>query len=130
MALGPELGWGAAVDVRGVRYARQGVLAAAIHHGQLRGQVEPIGSHADGTQRLLEWGRGVPAPYPGHYEPLVECGAPVAQGQEVGLLHDFHRIDEEAHPMRAEMQGFVMAQAWRAPVAQGQFVLLVGREIG
>ena len=49
---------------------------------------------------------------------------------KVGLLHDFHRIDEEPHPIRAEMHGFVMAQAWRAPVAQGQFVLLVGREIG
>src|SRR5262249_44525712 len=42
ITVGTELGWGRAVNPEGVRYGRHGVLAAAIHHGQLRGTIEPI----------------------------------------------------------------------------------------
>ena len=43
ITIGTELGWGAAVSAEGVRHARQGVLAAAIHRGQLRGTSSPSG---------------------------------------------------------------------------------------
>src|SRR3954454_13505752 len=35
ITVGTELGWGSAVNPEGVRYGKHGVLAAAIHHGQL-----------------------------------------------------------------------------------------------
>ena len=41
----------------------------------------------------------VPAPWPGHYQPLLECGQMVRVGQAVGLLHDFYRIDDEPWPV-------------------------------
>jgi N-alpha-acetyl-L-2,4-diaminobutyrate deacetylase len=133
ITIGSELGWGAAVHAQGVRWGRHGVLAAAIRHGQLRGEIEPIGHHAAGTQRLVgivDRACFVPAPYPGIYEPLMECGEKVAQGQPVGLLHDFCRIDEEPLEIRAGVDGVVVAQAWRARVEQGQHILVVGKEIG
>ena len=129
-SIGTELGYGASTDVSGVRYARQGVLAAAIHHGQLRGTIEPIGHHAEGTQSLVRHGGSVAAPYPGHYEPLVDCGGKVAQGQTVGLLHDFYRLDEEPFEARAPTAGIVVSQAWGARVDQGQMILMIGEEIG
>jgi N-alpha-acetyl-L-2,4-diaminobutyrate deacetylase len=129
-AIGTELGYGSSVDVRGVRYARQGVLAAAIHHGLLRGKIEPIAHHADGTQRLVRIGASVAAPYPGHYEPLVDCGERVARGQTVGLLHDFYRLDEDPFEVVAEVAGIVVSQAWGARVAQGQTIMMVAEEIG
>ena len=129
-SIGTELGYGSSVDVAGVRYARQGVLAAAIHHGQLQGQIEPIGHHADGTQRLVRGGASELAPYPGHYEPLLECGERVSEGQTVGLLHDFQRLDEEPFEVRAGTDGIVVTQAWGARVEQGQMILMVAEEIG
>ena len=60
----------------------------------------------------------------------MECGEKVAQGQPVGLLHDFCRIDEEPLEIRAGVDGVVVAQAWRARVEQGQHILVVGKEIG
>ena len=54
ITVGTELGWGAAALAEGIRYGRQGVLAAAINHGQLQGKIEPIGYHQAGTQRKLE----------------------------------------------------------------------------
>ena len=133
ITVGTELGWGCAVSAEGVRYGRHGVLAAAIHQDLLEGQIEPIGHHADGTQRRasnVDAACFVPAPFPGLYEPLLKCGVEVEQGQAVGQLHDFWRIDEPPVPIRAGVAGIVVAQAWGAQVAQGQHVLVVGQVVG
>jgi N-alpha-acetyl-L-2,4-diaminobutyrate deacetylase len=131
ITVGTELGWGRAVQAEGVRYGRQGVLAAAIRHGQLRGEIAPIAHHAAGTQRkvaMVDRECFTVAPFDGHYEPLVECGATVRCGDPVGLLHDFGHIDTDPWPVRAGVDGVVIAQAWVAPVKQGQHILVVGRE--
>lgn len=130
ITVGTELGWGRAVNPEGVRCGRQGVLAAAIHQGQLRGAIEPIGHHRAGTQLTLEMVDRecfTVAPFDGHYEPLLECGARVRRGETVGLLHDFDHIDMAPWPAVAGVDGVVLAQAWVAPVPRGQHVVVVGR---
>lgn len=131
ITVGTELGWGEAVDGDGVRYGRQGVLASAIRHGHLAGEIRPIGAHADGTQKcaaIVDLECYVPAPFEGHYEEVARCGARVRKGDLVGLLHDFGRIDEPAWPVRAPLDGIVVGTAWRAVVRQGQFIACVGVE--
>jgi N-alpha-acetyl-L-2,4-diaminobutyrate deacetylase len=131
ITVGTELGWGRAVSAEGVRYGRQGVLAAAIHHDQLRGEIQPIAHHRAGTQRkvaMVDRECFTVAPFAGHYEPLLECGAQVQPGTVIGLLHDFDHIDQEPWPARAGVAGFVVAQAWAAPVSRGQHIVVVGRE--
>ncbi|MBX7168946.1 MAG: succinylglutamate desuccinylase/aspartoacylase family protein [Pirellulales bacterium] len=130
ITVGTELGWGRAVNREGVMYGRQGVLAAAIRHGQLRGSIEPIAHHAAGTQRkvaMVDRDCFVCAPFQGHYEPLVDCGQNVRRGQTVGLLHDFDHIDAEPWPAVAGVDGVVLAQAWGLPVARGQHIVVVAR---
>ncbi len=131
ITIGTELGWGESVNPDGVRYARQGILAAAIHHGQLAGDIQPIGHHANGTQKLtaiIDRACYVPAPFPGHYEPLMACGARVAAGQVVGNLHDFYRVDDPPWPVCAGVDGYVLSQAFRQPVRQGSHILVVAQE--
>ena len=130
ITIGGEFGWGAAVSAEGVRYAKHGVLAAAIHHGHLRGRIEKIAHHAAGTQTLaamIDRACFTVAPFDGHYEPVVECGATVAEGALVGWLHDFQRIDQDPWPVRAGVAGVVIAQAWGAATRQGQHIAIVGR---
>jgi predicted deacylase len=132
ITVGTELGWGAAASVDGVRYGRHGILAAAIHHRQLKGKIEPIDHHQADAQRKIEVVDRdcyVPAPFAGHYEPLVECGAEVQRGEAVGLLHDFDRIDLPPWPVTAAVDGFLLAQAWLAEVRRGQHIAVIGREI-
>jgi N-alpha-acetyl-L-2,4-diaminobutyrate deacetylase len=133
ITVGTELGWGAAVLAEGVRYGRQGVLAAAINHKQLRGQIEPIGHHQAGTQRVVEVvdrACFIAAPFQGHYQPLFDCGTAVNRGQTIGLLHDFNRIDLEPWPVLAEVEGILLAQAWSAEVRRGQQIAVTGRVVG
>ena len=130
ITIGAELGWGGGVSVAGVRYGRHGVRAAAIHHGQLRGDIAPVGHHADGTQlraEMVDRACFTVAPFAGHFEPLVECGSRVQAGDTVALLHDFDRIDLDPWPVPAGVDGVLIAHAWSAPVLQGQHVLVTGR---
>jgi N2-acetyl-L-2,4-diaminobutanoate deacetylase len=130
ITVGTELGWGKAVNPDGVRYGRQGVLAAAINNGIMHGKVEPIAHHKDGTQQKLEMVSRecfTVAPFAGHYEPLVHCGTAVKKGQTVGLLHDFDRIDLDPWPCVAALDGVVLAQAWVAPVPKGQHIVVVAK---
>jgi N-alpha-acetyl-L-2,4-diaminobutyrate deacetylase len=132
ITVGTELGWGAAVQAEGVRYGRQGVLAAAIHHEQLAGHIEPIGYHKACTQRKLEIVDREcysVAPFAGHYEPFFDCGVQLERGQAIGLLHDFDRLDLEPLPVLAGTNGILLAQAWKADVLAGQHIAVVGREI-
>lgn len=130
IAVGTELGWGAGVAALGVAHARHGVVAAAIRLGQMAGTVAPFGHAADGTQKtvaMIEAACFTVTPFSGHFEPLVACGAPVAAGDVVGLVHDFEQIDARPWPARAGVDGIVVAQAWGARVRQGQQVVVVGR---
>lgn len=132
ITVGTELGWGRAVNSEGVRYGRHGVLAAAIHHEQLRGTIEPIGYHKEGKQRKVEMVDRdcfTVAPFDGHYEPLIECGTSVRKGDVVGLLHDFDHIDMDPWQARAGVDGIVLAQAWVAPIPRGQHIVVVGRDV-
>jgi N-alpha-acetyl-L-2,4-diaminobutyrate deacetylase len=129
ITVGTELGWGAAVQAEGVRYGRQGVLAAALRHGQLRGTIEPIAHHKANTQikaAMVDRECFTVAPFAGHYEPLVECGQIVRAGQPVGLLHDFDHFDQAPWPAAAGVDGVVIAQAWAAPIPRGQHIVVVG----
>lgn len=129
MAFGSELGWGGTADPQGIRYARQCVAAAAIRHGLLRGTIEPIGCHADGSQRLVERRGPVSAPFDGHYEPLIGCGEPVSAGQTVGYMHDFARVDEKPLAMVAPAGGYAVSQARGARVKRGQTLVGIAREV-
>lgn len=130
ITVGTELGWGRAINPEGVRCARHGVRAAAIHHGLLRGQIERHGAHRDGTQRrvaMVDRACFSPAPFAGHYEPLLECGTAVRAGEVIGLLHDFDYVDANPQPVVAGVDGVIIAQAWAAAVPQGQHIAVVGR---
>jgi predicted deacylase len=129
ITIGSEFGWGESVNGEGVRYAMHGVRAALIHHGQMRGEIEKIAHHADGTQHKAAIVRPecyVSAPFPGHYEEVLPCGALVRRSDVCGRLHDFARIDEPAWPVRAGVDGLIVGTAWGARVRQGQHILCVG----
>ncbi len=130
VTLGAELGWGAAVQANGVRWGLQGLRSAAVRHGYLRGHVEPIDHHADGTQvkaAMVDRACFTPATVSGHFEPLVACGNSVREGEVVGFIHDFERIDSAPCEVRAGVDGVVIALAWSARVRQGQHVAVTGR---
>jgi N-alpha-acetyl-L-2,4-diaminobutyrate deacetylase len=130
ITVGTELGWGRAVQAEGVRCGRRGVLAAAIRHGQLRGDLGALKHDRPQVKAaMVDRDCFTVAPFAGHYEALVECGQRVRKGDTVGLLHDFDHIDAPAWPAVAGVEGVVIAQAWVAPVQRGQHIVVTGRVV-
>lgn len=132
ITVGSELGWGQFVSVECVKYARQGILGGAIMHGQLSGELKSLNRQMSGNHKLVEIVDRecfVPAPWAGHYEPLVALGTEIKKGEPAALLHDYHRIDEAPWAVRAGVDGFVIVQSPTAEVVPGQHILAVAQEI-
>jgi N-alpha-acetyl-L-2,4-diaminobutyrate deacetylase len=125
ITVGTELGWGEAVQANGVRWGRQGVLAAAIRHGQLGGRIDRIDHHRDGTQRkvaMVDRACFSVAPFGGLYEEALACGSEVMAGDVL--------VQSSAHGARASArvraEGDSVVVQWQTPqrrVAPGQTVV-------
>jgi predicted deacylase len=127
ITIGTELGWGCTVCPEGVSMGMQGVLTAAIRHGQLRGEV-PQNRHYPRDQQILidnsDHACYVHAVRGGLYEPRVAVGALVESGDVVGVLHDFDSIDLPGLDIRAPHGGYVLCQV-KARVLRGQVLAVV-----
>jgi predicted deacylase len=131
VTVGSELGWGRALQASGVRMGRDGVVAAAIRHGQLEGKL-PVPLHPPEEQIQVDTSApesSLLAAFEGHFEPTVELGQKVAKGERVGWLHDFNRIDDPPLELRAPHDGYVVCQAWGARVIQGQIITQLGKPV-
>ncbi len=127
--VGTEMGWGRAVQARGVSMSRQGVLNAAIRAGLLRG--EPVDRNCPAAEQVMvdtsDPASNFLAPYDAVFEPAVELGQRVKKGERVAFLHDYDRIDEAPLELAAPHDGYVICQAWNSRVIQGQVITQIGK---
>lgn len=131
ISVGTEMGWGRAVQARGVAMSRQGVVNAAIRQGLLRGEArdaitrpqdQVMVDTSDPASNFLAPGDAV-------FEPTVGLGEKVARGQRVAWLHDYNRIDEAPLELTAPHEGYIICQAWNARVIQGQVITQIGKPL-
>jgi N-alpha-acetyl-L-2,4-diaminobutyrate deacetylase len=130
ITLGGEFGWGRALQAEGVSMAKQGVLAAAVRHGQLSGPAPRNRHYAAEEQILVDSSSpdsSVLAPFDGHFEPSVQQGQEVTKERGIGWLHDFNRLDDPPVILRAPHDGYVLSMAWNARVAGGQTIAVVAK---
>jgi predicted deacylase len=130
ITVGGEFGWGEAVNREGVDMCRQGVLAAAVMHHQLRGPAPQNGHTPAERQQLIDNSERdcyLAAPRDGVFEPAVDLGARVAKGDRVALLLDFDDVASPPIEFIAPHNGIVSALAWGARVVQGQSAVVVSR---
>jgi N-alpha-acetyl-L-2,4-diaminobutyrate deacetylase len=129
ISVGTEMGWGRAVQHRGVAMSRQGVLNAAIRQGQLKGEARDaitppaeqiLVDTSDPASNFL-------APHDAVFEPTVGLGDKVSKGQRLAWLHDYDRIDEPPVELVAPHEGHVICQAWNSRVIQGQVITQIGK---
>jgi N-alpha-acetyl-L-2,4-diaminobutyrate deacetylase len=130
ITVGTEMGWGRAVQPAGVSMSRQGILTAAVRHGQLRGEPPP-NRHCPAAEQVMvdtsDPASNFLAPHDGLFEPTVELGQKVARGQRVAWLHDFNRLDDPPLELAAPHDGYIICQAWGARVVQGQVITQIGK---
>jgi predicted deacylase len=132
ITLGGEFGWGRALQADGVSMAKQGVLLAAIHHGQLGGEAPQNRHYAASEQILVDSSNpesSILSPFDGHFEPSIGQGQHVTREQGIGFLHDFNRLDDPPVGIVAPHDGYVLSLAWNARVAGGQTIAQVAKTL-
>ncbi|HYM11179.1 MAG TPA: succinylglutamate desuccinylase/aspartoacylase family protein, partial [Bryobacterales bacterium] len=132
ITVGGEFGFGEATTVRGTRHAYEGIRNVLRHYGLLDGEIvkidpqRPAPPRLVGAENLHDY---VPCPRDGIWEPVVEAGADVQQGDLIGRLHDFSDHSSEPLTIQAHRGGVVMALHFAAVCRKGATLYVIARDV-
>lgn len=132
ITIGGEFGHSHGVHQRGVRHAYQGIKNVLHHYGMLPGTIQRVAPERDAPPRLVEAVNledYVPAPVTGVFEPEFPVGSPVQAGQFVGNLYDFERVGDAPLAIHAPSDGYIILQPFQAPIAKGDTMLVIGKDV-
>ena len=132
ITIGGEFGGGETTSRWGVRHAYEGILNVLRHYRLLEGEVRkirPAGMPAPILVKADQLHYYVPCPRDGVWEPLVDLGAQVENGELIGRLHDFS--DHSAAPLEivAPRAGYVAMMHLSARPLKGQTLYVVADEV-
>ena len=111
-----------------MRHAYEGTRNVLRHYGLLEGEVRKIrsaGAPAPVLLRADQLHYYVPCPRDGVWEPAVDPGDPVKEGDLIGRLHDFSDHSAAALEIRAERGGYVAMMHLSARPMKGQTLYVV-----
>ncbi len=132
IAIGGEFGFGESVNRRGVLHAFGGIQNALRHYGMLAGEIVRIDSARQNTPMLVD-ARNIddyiPCPHDGTWEPMVDLGDEVSEGQLVGHIHDFSDHTAEPFEIYAHRSGFMIMMCGTARCQQGTTLFVIARRI-
>jgi predicted deacylase len=132
ITLGGEFGGGETTSRFGVRHAYGGTQNVLRHYGLLEGEISkirPAGSAEPVLVKADQLDYYVPCPRDGVWEPVVDLGAQVAEGDLVGRLHDFSDHGGPAMEIRAQRTGYVIMMHLSARPLKGQTLYVAGDRI-
>jgi predicted deacylase len=132
IAVGAELGVGEGSSRRGVAHAYEGVKNVLRHYGMLPGAITRVDTARPGPPRLVQapdLGDYVPCPFDGIWEPAVDVGGDVAEGELLGRLHDFADHASAPTEITAHRAGVVVAMHFGAVCRRGATLYVIARDV-
>jgi predicted deacylase len=132
ITIGSELGYGASVDLWGVRWATEGTRNVMKRFGLIQGDLVDTRPPDLDRQRVVsatDVNRWITAPVSGISQPLVPLGAFVRKGTPVTAIHDFERWDEPPTVVCADGDGYILSRKFRAATEQGEVVMIIAEEV-
>jgi predicted deacylase len=131
VAIGGEFGFGESVNRKGVLHAYTGIQNILKHYGMLTGEIVKVDPDREGAPRLVD-ARNledfVPCPRTGIWEPLVDLGQEVHEGQLIGRLHDFSDHAADPLELHAQRTGIMIMMCGTASCQQGATLFVIARD--
>jgi predicted deacylase len=131
IAIGGEFGFGESVNIKGVRHAFEGVKNVLRHYGMLPGGFVKIDPERQSPPRMVDASNledYIPAPRAGIWEPLVELGTDVREGELLGRLHDFSDHSSDAVEIVAHRAGALLMMHFPAHIAKGVTLFVIAQD--
>ncbi|MSQ94919.1 MAG: hypothetical protein EXR98_10250 [Gemmataceae bacterium] len=123
-----EMGGGEIVTAAVHRITQSGLRNVLVHFGVIQGAKVPRAKPVRWVQALDREDYRF-APESGIYENLVDCGADVAGGQAVGLIHFLERPEREPAVVIAPTAGVVIGTRGPSLAAQGDCVACIAHDV-
>jgi predicted deacylase len=130
IAIGGEFGFGESVNRRGVLHARIGIQNVLRHYGMLSGdivRIDPARPHPPVLVDARDLEDYIPCPQDGVWEPLVDLGEEVREGQLIGRIHSFSDHAAAPSEIRAHRDGFLIMMCGTAQCRQGTTLFVIAR---
>ena len=132
IAIGSELGFGEGVNRKGVLHGYEGIRNVLRHYGMLTGEIAKIDPLRASGPRLVD-ARNLedylPCPFTGIWEPLVDLGETVQEGQLLGCLHDFSNHAGEPLQLHAHRTGVMIMMCGTARCEEGRTLYVIARDV-
>lgn len=122
ITIGGEFGFAQSVNPKGTRHAYEGIKNVLRRYGLLPGEIVKIDPSRPKPPRFVQainLEDYVPSPRDGIWEPTVELGADVKQGDLLGRLHDFSDHSSLPLEIRAHRSGVASVLHFAAQCKKG-----------
>lgn len=132
IAIGGEFGFGEGLSRKGVLHCYEGVRNVLRHYKMLDGEITKIDPLRASAPRLVD-ARNledyIAAPYSCIWEPLIDLGEEVREGQLIGCLHNFSDHSAESSEVRAHRAGVVITMWRMADCPEGTTLYVIARDV-
>ncbi len=132
ITIGGEFGFGESTSPKGTLHAYEGIKNVLRHYGLLPGEIVKIDPRRSTPPRFVQAVNledYIPCPQNGVWEPTVELGAEVKEGDLLGRLHDFSDHSSEPLEIRAHRSGVVAALHFAAQCRKGLTLYVISQEV-
>ena len=132
ITIGSEFGAGASTDRLGVRHAYDGTKNVLRHYGLLDSEIVKIRPSGSAPTRLIRADKldsYIPAPRNGVWEPVIQPGQAVEEGELLGRLHDFSDHSSPALDILAPRAGWVAMLHLGARPVKGQTLFVIAENV-
>jgi predicted deacylase len=130
--IGGEFGYGEGVNQTGLKHAYEGVKNVLRHYGMLPGHTVKIDPGRPTPPRFMaaaDLADYIPCPKDGVWEPAMEVGSDVLEGDILGCLHDFSDFTSEPLEIRAHRSGIVSTMHFGAICKKGVTLYVIADEV-
>jgi predicted deacylase len=132
ITVGGEFGHAEGASPRGIRHAYEGVKNVLRHYGMLAGEITRIDADRPTLPRMVQapfLSDYIPAPRTGIWEPVVNPGVDVREGDLIGRLHDFSDHSSPPLEVRAHKAGVIIAMFFAAVCEKGLTLYVIGADV-
>ncbi len=132
ITIGGEFGCAEAVNRKGLRHAYEGVKNVLRRYGLLPGDVIKIDPDRQDPPRFMKADNladYVPCPQNGIWEPALDAGADVGEGDILGWLHDFSDFTSKPREIHAHRSGILAAMHFAAVSKKGVTLYVIAEEV-
>lgn len=132
IAVGGEFGHAESVSRKGLQHAVEGVMNVLRHYKVLSGDVVKIDLGRSDPPRLMmaeNLEDYVPCPRDSIWEPAVDVGAGVKEGELLGWLNDFSDFTSKPVEVHAHRSGILAAMHFAAVCKQGTTLYVIAQEV-